>query len=172
MVTKTCELRAKLRLKPLKQVALVEVMERGDSHLCPSWEGVRRFGQRATELALAELGKLLDPTLPRRQAVPRGEQRLVCQPGLQVLFRPEEVGIPSAAPAEDHRLRRIDLDDSAAIDQHTHAMSAVGTRVKDCDPLVRVVAADQQQEVKRSGYVEALAILQLHGMVGEAKRPD
>ncbi len=82
------------------------------------------------------------------------------QPLLGVLFRPEEVVLPSASASVDVGFRRRDLDEFAPIKDQADAVRAVSARVVDHHPLAAEPAADQQQEVNRSGDVELLAAFQ------------
>jgi len=49
------------------------------------------------------------------------------------------------------------------------AVSAMGTGVFQLDAVFTVLAVDQQQEVDRSRYAEALTVVQRHGMKGETQ---
>ena len=79
-----------------------------------------------------------------------------------MLFRPEECIVASAAPAEHQRFRWVDLHDPAMIDDGVDSCRAMRAGVEDFHGLAGVIAADQQQEVDRSGDVEPLARGTLH----------
>ena len=93
--------------------------------------------------------------------------RVLTYPRLPVLFRTEEVVHPSATAVEGvGRLRRRRCD-FRVLDRYRNPVQAVGARVLDLDPFIWVVAADQQHEVDRSGYVEHLAA-RPHGVEEQA----
>ncbi len=91
------------------------------------------------------------------------------QPVVGMLFRPEEVILPSAAASINVRLGRGSLGQLAPIKHQADAIRAVSARIINHDPLIGVSAADQQQEVDCSGNVEPFAVLQSDGMEGEAQ---
>lgn len=74
-----------------------------------------------------------------------------------MFFRPEEVVVPSAAAAKDERLLRRHSHDPSTLYDRVNRLGAVDARVEDLDLLLGVIAADQQQEVNRSGHIETLA---------------
>lgn len=93
------------------------------------------------------------------------------QPLLGVLFRPEEVVGPSAAATNHVRLGRIDLYYLAPVDHDPDALHAMRAGVFNDDPLVWVIAADQQQEVDRSRHIEPLPVLQGYDVKIEPQTP-
>ena len=72
-------------------------------------------------------------------------------------FRPEEVIIPSGATAKDQHFGRRNMHDLTTLYDYVNSFGAVDARVEELDLLLGVFAADQQQEVNRSGHIEALA---------------
>lgn len=91
------------------------------------------------------------------------------QPLLRMLFRPEEVVLPSAAASINVGPRRGSLGQLAPMKHQTDAIRAVSARIINHDPLIGVSAADQQQEVDCSGNVEPFAVLQSDRMEVEAQ---
>ncbi len=90
---------------------------------------MRGVVQRAAKLAAGEGGELREPAPPRGLPAAGNEVRALREPGLQVLFRPEEVGVASTPAAEDHRPGWLDLHDAPAVDDGPNALSAVNARV-------------------------------------------
>lgn len=86
-----------------------------------------------------------------------------------MLFRPEEVVLPSASTAIDVGFGRNDLDDLTPVEDDVDAVGTVSARIINHHPLIAISAADQQQEINRSGYVELLAALQGDGVEIEAQ---
>ena len=87
------------------------------------------------------------------------------QPGVEMLFRPEEVVHHSPTPLLDPDVSGIGLGDLAGSDLNGNAVAAVGAGVIDFDVLAGVsTAVDQQQEVHRSPYIEGLFSLYSHGV--------
>lgn len=86
-----------------------------------------------------------------------------------MLFRPEEVVLPSAAAAIDVGFWRRDLENLAVVKDHVDAVGAVGACVVDDDPLAAISAADQQQEVHGSGHIKLLAASQGDGVEVETQ---
>lgn len=94
---------------------------------------------------------------------------MICQPHLQVFFRPEEIIVASAASPEDDDFRRRDMHNSPPLDDRMDVFRAMDARIEDLDALIGVITADQQEKIDRSGHIEALAIFELHGMEREAE---
>ncbi len=94
---------------------------------------------------------------------------MICQPHLQVFFRPEEIIVASAASPEDDGIRGGDVHNSPPLDDRVDAIRAMDARIEDLDALIGVITADQQEKIDRSGHIEALAMFELHGMEREAK---
>ncbi len=83
--------------------------------------------------------------------------RVVAYPRLPVLFRTEEVVYLSAAAVEGVRRLWCGRCDLGVFYRYRYSVQAMSARVLDVDPFFGIVAADQQHEVYRSGYVEHLA---------------
>ena len=79
------------------------------------------------------------------------------QPGVEMLFRPEEVVHHSPTPLLDPDVSGIGLGDLPGSDLNGNAVAAVGAGVVDFDAFAGVsTAVDQQQEVHCSPYIEGL----------------
>lgn len=85
-------------------------------------------------------------------------------PGLEMLFRPEEIILASSSPAKHAHTRRRHLAQHPVIYDDADALAAVRARVVHDDLLVPVAAADQQHEIDRSGHVELFAALESDGV--------
>ena len=98
-----------------------------------------------------------------------GRRRVRLQPSSCVLFRPEEVVLPSAATPIDIGLGRRDFAELTSNENQVDALGTVGARIIYHHSLVTISAADQQQEVYCSGHVELLATFQGDGVEVEAQ---
>ena len=87
----------------------------------------------------------------------------------KVLFRPEEVVLPSGAAPVDNALLRSHLYERTPIDFDMNAVDAVSTGVIQRQPVVPVLAADQQQKVHRSRHPEPFSGIQGHCVEGESQ---
>ncbi len=86
-----------------------------------------------------------------------------------MLFRPEEVVPPSGPPSIDQRFRWFHPDEPAVVHLNLDSIYAVGTRVVQADPVLLILAADQQQEIYRSRDTKLLPRLQAHRVKHEAE---
>ena len=91
------------------------------------------------------------------------------QPCRQVLFRPEEIILPSGAALKDHRFRRDGFYQFTALEDDVNVVGAVRTGIVYHHPLIGISAADQQHEVHRSRHVEDFATAQGNGVKVEAQ---
>ena len=93
-------------------------------------------------------------------------------PLLQMLFRPEEVVLPSGPTPVDHRFRRLHPDEPTVAHLNMDSIDAVGARVVQADAVLFILAADQQQKVYRSRHPKPLPRVQAHRVVHEAETPE
>lgn len=84
-----------------------------------------------------------------------------------MLFRPEEVVLPSGAAPVHHRLRWTHPNKPAMVHLNVDPLHAVGTRVVQGDWLILVLAADQQQKVHRSRHAEPFSSVKRDGVKRE-----
>jgi len=86
-----------------------------------------------------------------------------------VLFRPEEVVLPSSASTVHNGLFRVHLNKVAPVHFDVDTLYTMGAGIIKGYAAVLVLAADQQQEVHRSRNPKALPRVQGHRMKGEPK---
>lgn len=65
-------------------------------------------------------------------------------PGLQMLFRPEEIVLPSGAAFKYIDFGRIYIGEFAMIQNNANTLGAMRTRIVNDDALIVVFTADQQ----------------------------
>ena len=86
-----------------------------------------------------------------------------------MLFRPEEVVLPSSASPVDDGFLRMYFDQAALANLDVNPVNAMSTSIVQGYTVVIILAADQQQEVHRSRNPKALPRVQGHRMKGEPK---
>ena len=75
----------------------------------------------------------------------------------------------SSAASVDHGCCGRHLGEFPPVCFDKDTVSAVGTGVLQLDPVLAVLAVDQQQEVDGSRYAEALLAVQCHGVERETQ---
>ena len=111
---------------PLVGRALVEVLEPRHARLLPLRKELTESSEAPAQRTPAKRWKLLEPSCDGIVDLGVfGPRSLLAEPFLQVLFRPEEVVVPSTPASEEQRFFWVGLEAAAPIDDGPNAVRTV-----------------------------------------------